>query len=60
MEDNSPEALAAKLVDICEMDAESRAGIGAKGAKFVLENKNALEQTRRILEFINTQCRINE
>lgn len=52
VEDNSPEALAAKLVEICEMDDASRTEMGKKGSKFVLENKNAVVQTRRILEFI--------
>lgn len=52
VEDNSPEALAAKLMQICEMDEKSRTEMGKKGADFVLQNKNAVVQTRRILEFI--------
>lgn len=53
VEDNSPEALAAKLTQICEMDAAARTDMGKRGAAFVLQNKNAVVQTRRILDFIN-------
>jgi len=53
VEDNSAESLAAKLTEICEMDEAARAQMGKRGAAFVLENKNARVQTRRILEFMN-------
>ena len=52
VEDNSAEALANKLIEICEMTQEERNAIGSKGQKFVLENKNAIAQTKRIVEFI--------
>ena len=56
VEDNSAQSLADKLVQICEMDEASRAEMGKRGADFVMKNKNAVVQTRRILEFINETC----
>ena len=56
VEDNSAQRLADKLVQICEMDEASRAEMGKRGADFVMKNKNAVVQTRRILEFINETC----
>lgn len=56
VEDNSAQRLADKLVQICEMDEASRAEMGKRGADFVIKNKNAVVQTRRILEFINETC----
>ena len=53
VQDDSPESLAAKLVEICSMDEQSRKEMGKRGADFVLKNKNALVQCRRILEFIH-------
>lgn len=50
--DNSPEALAQTITEVCEMSAEERSKIGARGRRFVLENKNATVQTKRILDFI--------
>ena len=50
--DNSPAALAQKIVDICEMPPEQRRAMGEKGKRFVLENKNAKAQTKKILDFI--------
>lgn len=52
VEDNSADSLAAKLMQICELDEAARAEMGKRGAEFVLQNKNAVVQTRRILEFI--------
>lgn len=52
VEDNSAESLAAKLTEICNMDEAARAEMGKRGAQFVLQNKNAVAQTRRILELI--------
>ena len=54
VEDNSPESLAKKLTEICNMDKEARMEMGKRGAEFVLKNKNAEVQTRRILEFIQS------
>ena len=52
VQDDSPESLAAKLVEICSMDEQSRKEMGKRGADFVLKNKNARVQTRHILEFL--------
>ncbi len=52
VKDDSPESLAEKLSEICNMDEATRTEMGKRGAAFVLENKNARVQTRRILEFI--------
>jgi len=53
VEDNSAESLAKTLTQICNMDETARKEMGKRGAEFVLENKNARVQTRRILELIN-------
>lgn len=55
VEDNSAESLAAKLVDVCNLDKEAHKAMGKRGAEFVLQNKNARVQTRRILEFIGKE-----
>lgn len=52
VEDNSPESLAKKLTEICNMDEEARVEMGKRGAEFVLNNKNAVVQTQRILDII--------
>lgn len=52
VENDSPEALGAMLMQICGMDEAARIEMGKKGANFVLKNKNAVVQTRRILELI--------
>ena len=52
VEDNSPESLAAKLVEICNLDEDTRKEMGQRGAEFVLKNKNAVAQTKRILSLL--------
>lgn len=52
VEGDSAEALAEKLMQICELDAGSRTEMGKKGREFVLANKNAVVQTKKILELI--------
>lgn len=52
VDDNFPESLAAKLTEICNLDETVRAEMGKRGAAFVLKNKNAQAQTKRILDFI--------
>ena len=54
VEDNSVESLANKLIEFCEKSDEERAAIGKKGQAFVLENKNAVAQTKKIVEFIKS------
>lgn len=51
--DNSAEALANTLEEALAMSCEDRRMMGEKARKFVLGNKNAVVQARRILEMIN-------
>ena len=53
VEDNSAESLAAKISEICNKEKEDRKEMGRRGAEFVLQNKNAKAQTKRILDFVN-------
>lgn len=50
--DNKPETLAAVLNDMCCLSEEERQHIGERAKKFVLEEKNKIKQTKRILDFI--------
>ena len=50
--DDTETALTQALVNICEKGAEERLDIGIKAQAFVLNNKNSLIQTKRILEFL--------
>lgn len=50
--DNSPEELARVLKEVAAMSGEQRREIGAKGQRFVDEEKNYLVQTKHILDFI--------
>lgn len=52
VQDDSIDSLAAKLQEICGLDAAERENIGRRGAEFVLQNKNPRVQARRILEFL--------
>ena len=52
VEDNSPKALADKIIELCEKSDEERSVIGRKGQAFVLENKNERVQTKRIVSFL--------
>ena len=53
--DNSPASLARKIAEICELPEEERRAMGAKGEKFVTEHKNAVAQTKKILDFIGAE-----
>lgn len=50
--DNSPEALAAAIKEICEKPAEERLAMGEKGRSFVLNEKNNAKQSKKILDFM--------
>ena len=52
VEENTPEALAKKLIQICDMSQQERTEMGRRGREFVLNNKNAVVQTQKILELI--------
>ncbi len=49
LKDNSIEALSKKLVEICELPEEVRKNIGNRNREFILSQKNAVFQTKRIL-----------
>ena len=50
--DDSPETLASTIQRICEMSDNDRAEMGKRARNFVLEEKNNIKQTKRILDFI--------
>ena len=52
--DNSTEALAKALLDICEMPEDKRKEMALKAQKFVLEQKNRVVQTKKIVDLINS------
>jgi len=54
VQDNSIEALKNKIVQICELSDEDRFQIGQKAKNFVLKEKNAVAQTKKILELIKS------
>lgn len=51
--DNSPEALARELERICNLSIDERKTMGKAAQEFVLKEKNATVQTKRILEFMD-------
>lgn len=50
--DNTPETLATVIQNVCNMSDEERRSKGNMARRFVLEEKNARKQAKRILEFI--------
>ena len=53
VEGDSPEDLAKKLMEVCEMPEEERCAKAERARQFVFENKNAVVQTRKILDLIS-------
>ena len=53
--DNSPETLANKLIEVCEQSPQKRRSHGEAARKFVLENKNAVVQTKKILDLLENR-----
>lgn len=51
-DESTAESLANKLLNICGLTEMERSVIGEKGRNYVLENKNPLIQTKKILEFV--------
>lgn len=47
---DAPEALAEKIKEICELDVNTRERIGKRAQNFVVEQKNAIAQTKKILD----------
>lgn len=52
-DDESDEALARKIKEICSMQESERNAIGAKAKKFIEEEKNPAVMTKRIAEMLN-------
>ena len=53
VEDDTPEALADKIYSICQLPAEQRRELGRMAQVFISENKNAISQTRKIVDLLN-------
>ena len=53
VEGDSPEDLEKKLMEVCEMPEEERCAKAERARQFVFENKNAVVQTRKILDLIS-------
>ncbi len=53
VEDESINALKMKIIEVCEMPEEDRARIGMEASVFILKEKNAYVQTKKIIELIN-------
>ena len=54
VEDNSPEALAKKIDEVCQKPFEERKAFARNAQTFVKDKKNAKEQTKKIIELINS------
>ena len=52
--DNSIQALTAAIDNICQLTNLERRQIGEKGKQFVLNEKNAKCQTKKIIDMINS------
>ena len=52
-DDESDEALARKIREICSLSDEERNAIGARARKFIEEEKNPTVMTKRIVEMLN-------
>lgn len=59
-ENASAEALAECLIRICHLPPEERAALGQRGRTFVLEQKNAICQTQKILDMIRSKTAVRE
>lgn len=52
--DDSVDSLANKIMEICELPREARYEIGRKARSFVIEEKNAKRQTKKILDLLES------
>lgn len=52
-DNESPESMAARIKEICEMPQEELNTFGMKASEFILLNKSPKAQVARIIEFIN-------
>lgn len=53
-EDETDEALAAKIIEVCEMSEDKRRLIGKKGKEFIIDKKNPKVMCKRIIDFWQT------
>lgn len=54
LEELSVQALAGKIMDILDMDSKELKNIGVKARNFILENKNPIAQSKKIINLINS------
>ena len=52
VEDNDVSSLTRKIVEVCEKTAQERRRIGMKARDFVIQRKNAVIQTEKIVSFL--------
>ena len=52
VEDNSIESMVGKIIEVCELSIERRIICGKAAQHFVINNKNEVVQTRKIIEMI--------
>ena len=50
--DNTAETLASTIQEVCNLPQSERTEMGRRASRFVLEEKNNVKQTKRILDFI--------
>lgn len=53
--DTSPEALARRICDVCNLPPEERFRMGREARRFVLEHKNARVQSKKILDLCSLE-----
>lgn len=53
VESDSVEELSKKIIEVCELDYNKRHEIGMQGKKFVINEKNYLKQTEKLIKLIN-------
>jgi glycosyltransferase involved in cell wall biosynthesis len=53
IEDESVSGMKEKLIEVCELSEEKRYDFGASASKFILENKNPINQVRGLINMLN-------
>jgi glycosyltransferase involved in cell wall biosynthesis len=53
VEDNSVEALSKKIIDVCELTQAQRHLYGYEARKYVMEHKNEIVQTKKIIQMLS-------
>lgn len=59
VDNNTEEALADKIIEICELSKEKRAEIGKKAREFVTEYKNKQTQSNKIINLVSAMIKPN-